>query len=138
MLTPTLSCLSCSASHVRELGDGRWIVVNESVDHTQARSPRSCVRATSSVALMAKTVLGADGSCHTEIQYLASVNPGGWAPASVVRALSAKEYPKVLRKLSEACREHAVVQRNRLRERGEHGRIELGTKHQGQLLSQAA
>ena len=28
------------------------------------------------------------------------VNPGGWAPASVVRQISKREYPKFLRKFS--------------------------------------
>ena len=31
------------------------------------------------------------------------VNPGGWAPPSVVRAVSKREYPKFLRKISSFC-----------------------------------
>jgi len=31
------------------------------------------------------------------IQYSANVNPGGWAPASVVRVISKREVPKFLK-----------------------------------------
>ena len=32
--------------------------------------------------------------------FLSVVNPGGWAPASVVRQISKREYPKFLRKFA--------------------------------------
>lgn len=35
--------------------------------------------------------------------HLSAVNPGGWAPPSVVRAVSKREYPKFLRKISSFC-----------------------------------
>lgn len=38
-----------------------------------------------------------------KITYTANVNPGGWAPPSVVRAVSKREYPKFLRKISSFC-----------------------------------
>ena len=37
------------------------------------------------------------------ISHLSAVNPGGWAPPSVVRAVSKREYPKFLRKISSFC-----------------------------------
>ena len=37
--------------------------------------------------------------------YVSTVNPGGWAPPSVVRAVSKREYPKFLRKISAFCQD---------------------------------
>lgn len=42
-------------------------------------------------------------SLFTLVCLLATVNPGGWAPPSVVRAVSKREYPKFLRKISSFC-----------------------------------
>lgn len=35
------------------------------------------------------------------IVYIFSVNPGGWAPASVLRAVYKREYPKFLKRFTQ-------------------------------------
>ncbi|XP_048583823.1 ceramide transfer protein-like [Nematostella vectensis] len=87
-----------------------WMVNNWSVEHPDAPSNKF-VRVTASIAFFCQTIIKprAEGeelsrdhiSC--KITYSANVNPGGWAPPSVVRALSKREYPKFLRKISSLC-----------------------------------
>ncbi|KAJ7365850.1 Collagen type IV alpha-3-binding protein [Desmophyllum pertusum] len=109
-------------SHIREIPSyfagtrlenevGRpWIVCNNSLDHSDAPTNKF-VRAMIVVGLFCQTFfepreegqkLNRDHiSC--KITYTANVNPGGWAPPSVVRAVSKREYPKFLRKISSFC-----------------------------------
>lgn len=84
---------SCMLSHVRCLPDNRWMVLNYSTPHDLA--PEKFVRIKASTFMVAQTVV-ADGvtpvngqvpreHVSARITYLAWVNPGGWAPTSVVR-----------------------------------------------------
>lgn len=85
-----------------------WMVCNFSVNHEKADPVAGCVRATVDIALICQTYLTppADGGPITrdclrcDIVYVANVNPGGWAPASVLRAIYKREYPKFLRKFT--------------------------------------
>ncbi|XP_058940888.2 ceramide transfer protein-like [Pocillopora verrucosa] len=109
-------------SHIREIplsdaGErvenevGRpWIVCNNSMEHQDAPMNKF-VRASIVVGLYCQTFIEprAEGEKLTrdhvtcKITYTANVNPGGWAPPSVVRAVSKREYPKFLRKISSFC-----------------------------------
>uniref|UniRef100_H2ZIZ6 Ceramide transfer protein n=1 Tax=Ciona savignyi TaxID=51511 RepID=H2ZIZ6_CIOSA len=81
-----------------------WIVCNFSVDHPEVNSVPGCVRALIEVALICQTFITPpkDGGPITrdclqcDIVYVANVNPGGWAPASVLRSIYKREYPKFL------------------------------------------
>ena len=89
-----------------------WIVCNKTCDHSKVPIGTSgYCRAEIEVVLYCKT------RCHNpettnrdditcDIVYSATVNPGGWAPAAAVRAISQREYPKFLKKISEFARNH--------------------------------
>nr|CAB3232709.1 collagen type IV alpha-3-binding protein-like [Phallusia mammillata] len=85
-----------------------WMVCNFSVDHNDANSVSGCVRATVEICLICQTFVTPPGDnrpidrdcLHCEIVYVANVNPGGWAPASVLRAIYKREYPKFLRRFT--------------------------------------
>ncbi|XP_065185146.1 ceramide transfer protein-like [Sycon ciliatum] len=85
-----------------------YVVCNISVDHPSAPASGKHVRAQINVAMVAHTFVSGveegqpiDRSNLTcKITYSANVNPGGWAPPSVVRAISKREYPKFLRRFS--------------------------------------
>nr|XP_026689652.1 DNA ligase 4 isoform X2 [Ciona intestinalis] len=85
-----------------------WIVCNFSVDHPEANPVSGCVRALIEVALICQTfiTLPKDGGPITrdclqcDIIYVANVNPGGWAPASVLRSIYKREYPKFLNRFT--------------------------------------
>ncbi|XP_063678979.1 ceramide transfer protein-like isoform X2 [Bolinopsis microptera] len=88
-----------------------WIVCNVSCDHPSVPEGTSgYTRATIEVVLFCQTVCDKtdptrkDVSC--KIVYSASVNPGGWAPASAVRAISQREYPKFLKKIATFAIDH--------------------------------
>ena len=85
-----------------------FMVCNFSVDHEKADPVAGAVRATVDIALICQTYVTppADGGPLTrdclkcDIVYVANVNPGGWAPATVLRAIYKREYPKFLRKFT--------------------------------------
>ncbi|XP_031559245.1 ceramide transfer protein-like [Actinia tenebrosa] len=87
-----------------------WLVTNFSVDHPDAPINKY-VRVTCNVAMFCQTLIEpreegqplSRDHISCKITYSANVNPGGWAPPSVVRALSKREYPKFLRKISSLC-----------------------------------
>ncbi|KAL5259144.1 hypothetical protein ACHWQZ_G009559 [Mnemiopsis leidyi] len=88
-----------------------WIVCNVSCDHPSVPEGTSgYTRATIEVVLFCQTVCDKtdptrkDVSCR--IVYSASVNPGGWAPSAAVRAVSQREYPKFLKKISAFAVDH--------------------------------
>eukprot|EP00730_Choanoeca_flexa_P003902 TRINITY_DN11537_c0_g1_i4.p1 TRINITY_DN11537_c0_g1~~TRINITY_DN11537_c0_g1_i4.p1 ORF type:complete len:125 (+),score=9.55 TRINITY_DN11537_c0_g1_i4:34-408(+) len=70
------------------------------------------VRLTLGVLLLGETVVHCNGPPQSrkdvtcQVTYLAHVHPGGWAPPSVVRAVSQREYPKFLRNLEKHCLKH--------------------------------
>ncbi|XP_069606353.1 ceramide transfer protein isoform X2 [Ranitomeya imitator] len=84
-----------------------WIVCNFSVDHDNAPLNR-CVRARINIALICQTLVSppegnkeiSRDNIQCRITYVANVNPGGWAPASVLRAVAKREYPKFLKRFT--------------------------------------
>ncbi|KAM9447160.1 ceramide transfer protein isoform 2-T2 [Clarias gariepinus] len=85
-----------------------WIVCNFSVDHDRYPPTSRCIRAKINVAMICQTLVSPpEGNKEIsrddilcKITYVANVNPGGWAPASVLRAVARREYPKFLRRFS--------------------------------------
>ncbi|KAM9735071.1 ceramide transfer protein-like isoform 3-T3 [Menidia menidia] len=90
-----------------------WLVCNFSVDHDDAQPTSKCVRAKINIGLICQTLvsppegdreLGRD-NILCKITYVANVNPGGWAPASVLRAVAKREYPKFLKRFTSYVQE---------------------------------
>ncbi|XP_018423343.1 PREDICTED: collagen type IV alpha-3-binding protein isoform X2 [Nanorana parkeri] len=85
-----------------------WIVCNFSVDHDSAPLNNRCVRAKINIALICQTLVSppegnkeiSRDNIQCKITYVANVNPGGWAPASVLRAVAKREYPKFLKRFT--------------------------------------
>ncbi|XP_070819797.1 ceramide transfer protein-like isoform X4 [Chaetodon trifascialis] len=90
-----------------------WLVCNFSVDHDNAPPTNRCVRAKINVAMICQTLVsppeGDKGISRDnilcKITYVANVNPGGWAPASVLRAVAKREYPKFLKRFTSYVQE---------------------------------
>uniref|UniRef100_A0A3Q3QKC9 Ceramide transfer protein n=1 Tax=Monopterus albus TaxID=43700 RepID=A0A3Q3QKC9_MONAL len=90
-----------------------WLVCNFSVDHDKAPPTNRCVRAKINVAMICQTLVSppeGDKEISREnilckITYVANVNPGGWAPASVLRAVAKREYPKFLKRFTSYVQE---------------------------------
>lgn len=107
-----------TGSHSR---DNVWLVVNYSstdpkyLHHSSIPSAsKNCVHLIINVCLMARTLVKGqvpevegpapgvrreDIECH--IQYTATIDPGGWAPASVLRTVYKREYPHFLKRFTE-------------------------------------
>ncbi|XP_039614357.1 ceramide transfer protein isoform X2 [Polypterus senegalus] len=85
-----------------------WIVCNFSVDHDSAPLTNRCVRAKINIAMICQTLVSppegnkeiSRDNILCKITYVANVNPGGWAPASVLRAVAKREYPKFLKRFT--------------------------------------
>ncbi|KAM8866333.1 ceramide transfer protein-like isoform X3 [Synchiropus splendidus] len=85
-----------------------WLVCNFSVDHDNAAPSNRCVRAKINVAMICQTLVSppegdkeiSRDNILCKITYVANVNPGGWAPASVLRAVAKREYPKFLKRFT--------------------------------------
>ncbi|RWS23706.1 collagen type IV alpha-3-binding protein-like protein [Leptotrombidium deliense] len=85
-----------------------WIVCNNSTDYVDVPLGR-CVRMKMTVSLTCETFIDslANGceisrdNLRCRIIYCSTINPGGWAPASVLRALYKREYPKFLKRFTE-------------------------------------
>uniref|UniRef100_A0A0P4WVJ1 Ceramide transfer protein n=1 Tax=Scylla olivacea TaxID=85551 RepID=A0A0P4WVJ1_SCYOL len=106
-------------SHIRKIppsdpanGDAydTWIVCNQSTDHPDAPKDEKVVRVDLTVCFVCQTFLDpppAEGEAPTrdnlltKITYCSVVNPGGWAPASVLRAVYKREYPKFLKRFTQ-------------------------------------
>uniref|UniRef100_A0A8C5AW41 Ceramide transfer protein n=1 Tax=Gadus morhua TaxID=8049 RepID=A0A8C5AW41_GADMO len=90
-----------------------WLVCNFSVDHENAQPTNRCVRAKINVALICQTLVSppegdkeiSRDNILCKITYVANVNPGGWAPASVLRAVAKREYPKFLKRFTSYVQE---------------------------------
>nr|XP_046230514.1 ceramide transfer protein-like isoform X3 [Scatophagus argus] len=85
-----------------------WLVCNFSVDHDDAQPSSRCVRAKINIAMICQTLVSppegdkeiSRDNILCKITYVANVNPGGWAPASVLRAVAKREYPKFLKRFT--------------------------------------
>lgn len=100
-------------SHIRHItanndeGPDKWIVCNYSCEHPKC-PPGKYVRITMNVAMICQTIIEppANGDITRDhitckITYTADVNPGGWAPASVLRSVYKREYPRFLRRFTQ-------------------------------------
>lgn len=93
-----------------------WTVCNFSVDHENAPLTNRCVRAKINIALICQTLVSppegdkeiSRDNILCKITYVANVNPGGWAPASVLRAVAKREYPKFLKRFTSYVQEKTV------------------------------
>eukprot|EP00117_Sycon_ciliatum_P003502 scpid29525/ scgid8268/ Collagen type IV alpha-3-binding protein; Ceramide transfer protein len=93
---------------IKERGKA-YVVCNCSTEHEKDPNTNGkFIRAKANIFMLAHTLCTAapgeeiDRSHITcQITYSANVNPGGWAPPSVVRAVSKREYPKFLRRFSQ-------------------------------------
>ncbi|XP_045156184.1 ceramide transfer protein-like isoform X1 [Mercenaria mercenaria] len=88
-----------------------WIVVNYSTNLDSIPSNKY-VRVTMNVAMVCQTIIEppVEGeitrdNIKCKISYTAEVNPGGWAPASVLRAVYKREYPKFLKRFTSYVRD---------------------------------
>ncbi|XP_062874055.1 ceramide transfer protein isoform X2 [Trichomycterus rosablanca] len=85
-----------------------WLVCNFSVDHDRNPPSSRCIRAKINVAMICQTLVSppegdkeiSRDNIICKITYVANVNPGGWAPASVLRAVAKREYPKFLKRFT--------------------------------------
>uniref|UniRef100_A0A672TFG9 Ceramide transfer protein n=1 Tax=Strigops habroptila TaxID=2489341 RepID=A0A672TFG9_STRHB len=85
-----------------------WIVCNFSVEHDSAPLNNRCVRAKINIAMICQTLVSppegnkeiSRDNILCKITYVANVNPGGWAPASVLRTVAKREYPKFLKRFT--------------------------------------
>ncbi|XP_011500037.1 PREDICTED: collagen type IV alpha-3-binding protein [Ceratosolen solmsi marchali] len=101
-------------SHMRKVPDAQdlWIACNHSTEHADyPPNAGKCVRVYLTVCLVCQTLIDPpkqnelikreDITC--KITYCSVVNPGGWAPASVLRAVYKREYPKFLKRFTNFC-----------------------------------
>ncbi|XP_056288168.1 ceramide transfer protein-like isoform X2 [Pseudoliparis swirei] len=90
-----------------------WLVCNFSVDHDDAQPSSRCVRAKINIGMICQTLVSppegdqeiSRDNIMCKITYVANVNPGGWAPASVLRAVAKREYPKFLKRFTSYVQE---------------------------------
>ncbi|XP_056301730.1 ceramide transfer protein isoform X2 [Danio rerio] len=90
-----------------------WLVCNFSVEHDNAQPNNRCVRAKINIAMICQTLVSppegdkeiSRDNITCKITYVANVNPGGWAPASVLRAVAKREYPKFLKRFTSYVQE---------------------------------
>ncbi|XP_044030441.1 ceramide transfer protein-like isoform X8 [Siniperca chuatsi] len=90
-----------------------WLVCNFSVDHDDAQPTSKCVRAKINIGMICQTLVSppegdkeiSRDNILCKITYVANVNPGGWAPASVLRAVAKREYPKFLKRFTSYVQE---------------------------------
>ena len=105
-------------SHIRHVSaferennqNDTWIVCNYSVDHPDGHLGRGVVRCNLRSSMVCQTTLKQELPNSTpetrysrekvacKVWYTADVNPGGWAPAKVLRQIYKHEYPKFLTK----------------------------------------
>jgi len=89
-----------------------WIVVNYSTLHDEAPPKEPMVRAWANVSMFCSTIVNNQAKYKNlsdikredlicKIHYVAQVNPGGWAPANVLRAVYKREYPKFVKRFTQ-------------------------------------
>uniref|UniRef100_A0A3Q4GL23 Ceramide transporter 1a n=1 Tax=Neolamprologus brichardi TaxID=32507 RepID=A0A3Q4GL23_NEOBR len=90
-----------------------WIVCNISVEHDDVPLTNRCVRAKLNVAMICQTLVSppegdkeiSRDNISCRVSYVANVNPGGWFPASILRPVAKREYPKFLKRFSSYVQE---------------------------------
>ncbi|XP_050333096.1 ceramide transfer protein isoform X1 [Bactrocera neohumeralis] len=117
-------------SHMRKITDGldddavdMWVVCNNSTEYSKQESKNGkCVRIFLTVILACQTLLPPGKTSNDilsrdeltcKITYCSVVNPGGWAPASALRAVYKREYPKFLKRFTgyviDQCKDKPVM-----------------------------
>ncbi|KAH8302606.1 hypothetical protein KR044_008783 [Drosophila immigrans] len=117
-------------SHMRKINDGlepdtrdMWVVCNNSTDYAKQESKNGkCVRIFLTVILACQTHLPDDyvkgqplsrDDLTCKVTYCSVVNPGGWAPASALRAVYKREYPKFLKRFTgyviDQCKDKPIM-----------------------------
>ncbi|KAJ2944952.1 hypothetical protein O0L34_g1849 [Tuta absoluta] len=101
-------------SHVRAPDKHTYAVTNHStVNPDYPSNTGACIRLFVTVCLACRSSCPAGeaptrDNITTSIAYCSTVNPGGWAPAGVLRAVYKREYPKFLKRFTgyvqEQCR----------------------------------
>uniref|UniRef100_A0A646QCI9 Ceramide transfer protein n=1 Tax=Hemiscolopendra marginata TaxID=943146 RepID=A0A646QCI9_9MYRI len=94
-----------------------WAVCNNSTEYPDSPITK-CVRIKLTVILMCQTFIDPPqedkeitrDNLTCKVTYCASVNPGGWAPASVLRAVYKREYPKFLKRFTQFVKEQTENQ----------------------------
>ncbi|GAB6018962.1 hypothetical protein CHUAL_000603 [Chamberlinius hualienensis] len=88
-----------------------WIVCNHSTDYLDIPVGK-CLRVKLTICLVCQTFVEPSDSKEIQrdnltckITYCAVVNPGGWAPSSVLRAVYKREYPKFLKRFTQYVKE---------------------------------
>lgn len=80
-----------------------WIVCNNSIEKPDIPL-ESCVRVRLTVSMVCETYIPTDLNPESltrddltcKVIYSSTINPGGWAPAAILRSVYKKEYPKFL------------------------------------------
>jgi len=109
-------------SHMRHLGSDSsldnkdhlqtdtWMVCNKSAKHPDApENQGGCLRVGLTVCFVCDTFIdkgytketATRNNISTKITYCSVVNPGGWAPASVLRTVFKREYPRFLKRFTQ-------------------------------------
>ncbi|XP_034136845.1 ceramide transfer protein isoform X2 [Drosophila guanche] len=117
-------------SHMRKITDNlepgardMWVVCNNSTEYSKQESKNGkCVRIFLTVILSCQTHLPDDyvkgqplnrNDLTCKITYCSVVNPGGWAPASALRAVYKREYPKFLKRFTgyviDQCKDKPIM-----------------------------
>ncbi|XP_049830403.1 ceramide transfer protein [Schistocerca gregaria] len=116
-------------SHIRKVPDDKdrdsqdiWIVCNHSTDSSEFPANTSkCVRIYLTVCLVCQTLVDPPkddakitrDNITCKVTYCSVVNPGGWAPASVLRAVYKREYPKFLKRftsyVADQCKDKPIM-----------------------------
>ncbi|XP_075980898.1 ceramide transfer protein isoform X2 [Anticarsia gemmatalis] len=93
-------------SHVRQSSDNTYATTNHSTTNIDyPANTGACIRLFVTVCLACRTTYPAGeqptrDNVTTSIAYCSTVNPGGWAPAGVLRAVYKREYPKFLKRFT--------------------------------------
>ncbi|KAI3386183.1 hypothetical protein SNEBB_002709 [Seison nebaliae] len=93
-----------------------WQVCNCSTDHDDVKET-NCVRVTLNVSLFCETIVPSDkklseltrNDIKCKITYIAQINPGGWAPITVLRQVSKREYPRFLNRFTQYVKEQCEL-----------------------------
>jgi len=117
-------------SHMKKVNDNKdegafdtWIVCNNSMEHSDyPPNTGKCIRIFLTVILVCHTYVNKNKNHNgpitrddllCKITYCSVVNPGGWAPASVLRAVYKREYPKFLKRYTQyvidQCKDNPIM-----------------------------
>ena len=93
-----------------QLETDSWMVCNKSTKHPDApENEGGCLRVGLTVCFVCDTFIdkpytketASRNNITTKITYCSVVNPGGWAPASVLRTVFKREYPRFLKRFTQ-------------------------------------